>query len=119
MRRLLTAVVDRLSLVVITITGENPYEIFESLNSTGLPLQESDLIRNHVFMQVPLEEQDEFNREHWEPFEAVLRAKVGGGRLDPTGFYRDYLMRTGRYSRKKETVVDFKQQTAGAKITPT
>ena len=30
-------------MVVITIDGENPYEIFESLNSTGLPLEEADL----------------------------------------------------------------------------
>ena len=48
----------QMSLVVITVAGENPYEIFESLNSTGLPLEQSDLIRNYVFMEVPLQQQD-------------------------------------------------------------
>jgi uncharacterized protein with ParB-like and HNH nuclease domain len=118
MAKLLTALVDRLSLVVITITGENPYEIFESLNSTGLPLEESDLIRNYLFMQVPLDQQEEFNEEHWEPFESVLRAKVGDRPLDPTSFYRDYLMRTGRYSRKKSTFLDFKEQSRARKVSP-
>ena len=35
MNTLFSAIADRISLVVITISGENPYEIFESLNSTG------------------------------------------------------------------------------------
>jgi uncharacterized protein with ParB-like and HNH nuclease domain len=111
LRDILTTVKDRLSLVMITITGENPYEIFESLNSTGLPLQESDLIRNYIFMQVtPLEAQDEFNREHWSPFETILQSKSGGKTVDPTGFYREYVMRIGQYSKKGSTFVDFKDQ---------
>jgi hypothetical protein len=95
---------------VITITGENPYEIFESLNSTGLPLQESDLIRNYVFMQVPLTEQDTFNIEHWDSFETTFRQKTSGAAIDPTSFYRDYLMREGKYSKRGSTFVDFKAQ---------
>lgn len=107
-RKILTAVADRLSLVVITITGENPYEIFESLNSTGLPLEESDLIRNYIFMQVPLEFQEEFNIEHWGPFEAMLQSEEGERDIEATEFYRDYLMTVGRYSKRKSTYVDFK-----------
>ena len=59
--------------MVITIDGENPYEIFESLNATGLPLAESDLIRNYVFMQVPIKEQDAFNQEPVASPRRVLR----------------------------------------------
>ena len=66
LRDLFNAIRNRLSLVVITIDGENPYEIFESLNSTGLPLEQSDLVRNYIFMQVPLDEQEDFNDTHWE-----------------------------------------------------
>ena len=44
-RRILDALTARLSLVAITVDGENPYEIFESLNWKGLPLEEADLIR--------------------------------------------------------------------------
>ena len=63
---------DRLALVMITIDRENPYEIFDRLNSTGLPLEEPDLIRNYIFMQLPLELQEAFNADHWQPFEDMF-----------------------------------------------
>lgn len=107
-RGLLTTVTDRLSLVVITITGENPYEIFESLNSTGLPLEQSDLIRNFLFMQIPLADQDEFNQEHWQAFELMFEADGTFPPLPQTPFYRNYVMLTGSYSKRHEIFVDFK-----------
>ncbi|HEV7302441.1 MAG TPA: DUF4268 domain-containing protein [Tepidisphaeraceae bacterium] len=110
LKSLLAAATGRLSLVVVTVEGENPYEIFESLNSTGLPLAESDLIRNFIFMRVPLAEQDEFNRQNWVPFEAVFEAGEDQESLDPTAFYRNYLMRDGAYARRGATFVDFKDQ---------
>ena len=110
LQNLFDTLIRRLSLVVVSIDGENPYEIFESLNATGLPLAESDLIRNHVFMQIPIAEQDAFERTHWQPLE---RHFVSWGESRPavmTGFYRDYLMRDGQYSREKSTFVGFKDQ---------
>ena len=76
MKRLLTAATSHLSIVAITITAdrENPFEIFESLNATGLALEEADLIRNFLFMQVPLEEQASFHRNHWQGFEGLFGA---------------------------------------------
>jgi hypothetical protein len=61
MKRLLTAAPSHLLIVAITITAdrENPFEIFESLNATRLALEEADLIRNSLFMQVSLEERVE------------------------------------------------------------
>jgi uncharacterized protein with ParB-like and HNH nuclease domain len=103
------AVTSRMSLVVITIDGENPYEIFESLNSTGLPLQESDLIRNFVFMQVPTQKQDAFNLKHWHHLETIF-GEGDEPRFSATTFYRNYLMRNGEFSRNKMTFVDFKNQ---------
>lgn len=117
-KRIFAAVADRLSLVVITITGENPYEIFESLNSTGLPLQESDLIRNYIFMQVPLADQEAFNAEHWDSFEVLFRGVHAASAIDATSFYRDYLMRGGKYSRRGSTFVDFKAQNKARTLTP-
>lgn len=99
---------SRLSLVVITIDDENPYEIFESLNSTGLPLEESDLIRNYIFMQVPIDEQERFNDDHWSKFEDMFDAANGHPEIGATPFYRNYLMRNGTYSKAKMTFVDFK-----------
>lgn len=104
--RLFAIAADQLALVVITIDGENPFEIFESLNSTGLPLEESDLIRNFLFMQVPLDKQEAFNGQYWKDFEAFFPGSESGKLA--TSFYRHYLMRNGEYSKAKSTFVDFK-----------
>jgi hypothetical protein len=109
LRKLFETVMHRLQLVEVTISGENPYEIFESLNATGLPLAESDLIRNFVFMQIPLDQQSEFEKKEWslveQPFKEHFKDEASNVM---TSFYRDYLMRDGNYSREKQTFVDFK-----------
>ncbi|WP_417730840.1 DUF4268 domain-containing protein [Rosistilla oblonga] len=118
LRNLFDTVVSRLFLVSIMLDEEDPYEIFESLNSTGLPLQESDLIRNFLFMQIPLEEQEDFQNDHWAPFEAQFDPLPGKAALDATGFYRDFLMREGKYSKSKETFNDFKRHYEEQKLSP-
>lgn len=116
LKTLLVALTDRLLLVAITINDENPYEIFWSLNDKGLPLEQSDLIRNFMFMQVPLQEQEDFNGHHWQPLEELLgdTGKKKAAR-SATRFYRNYIMRNGQYSRKEDTFSDFQRDftTAG------
>ncbi|MDA8746367.1 DUF4268 domain-containing protein [Rubripirellula amarantea] len=119
LQKLFITVVNRLFLVSITLDKEDPYEIFESLNSTGLPLQESDLIRNFLFMQIPLEDQEDFQNEHWAPFEAQFDPAAGESTLSATGFYRDFLMRGGKYSKSKETFNDFKRHYEEQNLSPT
>ncbi len=114
--RMFAIVADQLALVVITIDGENPFEIFESLNSTGLPLEESDLIRNFLFMQVPLSKQDAFNSQCWKEFEAIFPGAESGKLA--TAFYRHYLMRNGEYSKAKSTFVDFKTLCSDSPMSP-
>ncbi|MEJ7639643.1 MAG: hypothetical protein WKF75_17135 [Singulisphaera sp.] len=58
----------RLEFVYAQLEGENPFHIFKSLNSTGVPLGQSDLIRNFAFM-VPVGDQDEFDEALWKPIE--------------------------------------------------
>lgn len=116
--KIFNALTNRLSLVVITIDGENPYEIFESLNSTGLPLEESDLIRNYLFMQVPLTGQDKFHKGHWQTFEGMFDKTAADPAVAATGFYRDYLMRNGAYSRAGSTFVEFKEQNRISELKP-
>lgn len=106
--KLLDVIATRLNLVAVLIDGENPYEIFESLNSTGLPLKESDLIRNFVFMAIPLDKQQEFNERNWKAFEEMFDATETEEAVEMTPFYRDYLMRRGAYSKEDATFVDFK-----------
>ncbi len=108
LRKLLDVITTRLNLVAVVIDGENPYEIFDSLNSTGLPLEESDLIRNFVFMDIPVTKQQEFDEQHWKPFEQLFAKTQTEDTVEMTPFYRDYLMRNGRYSKEDATFVDFK-----------
>jgi len=118
LRQLFETIVGRLYLVVITLDEENPYEIFESLNSTGLPLEESDLIRNFLFMQLPVDQHAEFQEEHWEPYESMFEAVGDHPAVSATAFYRDFLMRQGTYSRAKATFVDFKRYFESSKLLP-
>jgi len=118
LREIFHTVSDRLHLVVICIDGENPYEIFDSLNSTGLPLAESDLIRNYVFMQVPMKEQDQFHEQQWLPFETMFDAAGDDPELDPTAFYRDYGMRNGAYTGRSAAFQTYREQTKASGLTP-
>ena len=46
--------IDKLEIISITLDKEdNAQLIFESLNSTGLALNEGDKIRNYVLMSLP------------------------------------------------------------------
>jgi hypothetical protein len=108
LRNLLDVITTRLNLVAVVIDGENPYEIFDSLNSTGLPLEESDLIRNFVFMDIPVTKQQEFDDQHWKTFEQLFAKTATEEAVEMTPFYRDYLMRNGRYSKEDATFLDFK-----------
>ena len=117
LQRLMAAITARLSLVTITLEGENPYEIFESLNATGLPLEESDLIRNYLFMQVPLQEQATFQERSWSKLEAIFGERKATAGI-PTDFYRAYLMRGGRYSKQKQTYLDFRAEHQSGTCSP-
>lgn len=92
----------RLDFVSVTLDAENPYQIFKSLNSTGVDLSESDLIRNFVFMHVSIADQDKFDDDLWRPLEKRFEFNSGKtiGQLDGkafSGFFRDFLMRDGTY----------------------
>jgi uncharacterized protein with ParB-like and HNH nuclease domain len=97
LRALFTILSTCLDFVSITLGGENPYKIFKSLNSTGVDLEQGDLIRNHIFMALTVTEQDAFDDERWRPLERQF--EVDGqlnGRLFAS-FFRDVLMRRGDY----------------------
>lgn len=109
----------RLEFVHIILDNENAYEIFRSLNSTGQPLSEADLVRNFVFMHMPLDKQDRFDDELWTPVERHFEDKEGN--LDGealSGFFRDFLMRTGRYVKPAATFQEFERRYSGAGFEP-
>ena len=60
--------IDSLEVIDIELEpehGDNPQLIFESLNSTGLDLTESDKIRNYVLMNLPPVVQERYYDSYW------------------------------------------------------
>jgi uncharacterized protein with ParB-like and HNH nuclease domain len=99
--------------------GENAYSIFKSLNSTGVPLGPSDLIRNFVFMHVTPEEQEEFDKDLWRPLED--RFGKQDGTLDEdqfSRFFRDFLTSEGRYVAPKGTFETFESRYEATDFSP-
>ena len=64
--------------------GDNPQLIFESLNSTGLDLSESDKIRNFVLMNLEPAVQESYYDKYWNKIEKCSRNELDG-------FVRNYL----------------------------
>ena len=82
---------QKLEHVAITLgAGANAQQIFESLNSTGEPLRDHELIHNYVLMGLNHAEQREVESEYWR----VIEQNTGDAIAD---FWRQYLvMTTGR-----------------------
>lgn len=119
LRALFDLVCQRLEFMCATLEAENAYNIFKSLNSTGVPLGPSDLIRNFVFMHVKPDDQDEFDADRWAPLEARFTAE--DGRLDEEAFsrfFRDVLMMDGRYVQPKETFTTFEARYEATGFSP-
>jgi uncharacterized protein with ParB-like and HNH nuclease domain len=50
---------------------DDPQLIFESLNSTGVDLNDGDLIRNYILMDLDLEEQNHLYKNYWQLIEKL------------------------------------------------
>jgi hypothetical protein len=69
---------QRLEHVSITLgTEANAQQIFESLNSTGEPLRDHELIHNYVLMGLTHAEQREIEDEFWVPIEQNTGSSIG------------------------------------------
>ena len=67
---------------------DDPQIIFESINSTGVVLTNSDLIRNFLLMSD--HDQDRLFEEYWLPIEDMLRRNNDNYQLDL--FFRQYVI---------------------------
>lgn len=65
---------DRIVIVDLDVEGENPQEIFESLNSTGLDPTDVDLLRNFLLMSLDYETQVRLYDDYWFGIEENVRA---------------------------------------------
>lgn len=81
--------INRLMLVDVTLERgiDDPQLIFESLNSTGVSLSASDLIRNFILMSLAEKAQTRLYRDYWGKIEDLFR---GSDRVF-SNFIRDYL----------------------------
>ena len=70
--KLKTAIFN-LQVVRIVLDGEKPQQIFESLNSTGKDLTETELIRNFLLMDLDSDFQEYLYKEYWLPMERLLK----------------------------------------------
>lgn len=109
LRSLFSTISDRLGFVLITLEGDPPFKIFKSLNSTGAPLEESDLIRNYMFTRVGLDEADEFDREFWTPIENIFKKNEAVDGKQLSEFIRDFLISQGGYIRVDEIADSFER----------
>ncbi len=62
---------EKLMVVEISLERgkDNPQLIFESMNSTGKDLTQTDLIRNYILMGLELEKQKIFYKKYWRAME--------------------------------------------------
>ena len=92
-----------LTVAVIQLDGnDKAQEIFERINSTGIPLSLADKIRNYVLMTDV--DQDRLYEEYWLKIEQLLT------REQLAGFFMDYLnMKLDRFTKEDTAYDDFKQ----------
>jgi len=92
--------------IVLDRQYDDPQAIFESLNSTGMDLKDSDLIRNHLLMGLDATTQVDVYNNVWRPTELLFDYEYQSELLD--NFFRDYLtMKLGRIPRKSEVYKEF------------
>lgn len=98
----------KLTIVDIALDlQDNPQLIFESLNSTGLDLSESDLIRNYVLMGLDQKEQEKLYKKYWYPMEQSFGQTQNIALFNR--FMRDFLtLRTGSIPNVNEVYARFK-----------
>jgi uncharacterized protein with ParB-like and HNH nuclease domain len=88
---------------------DDPQRIFESLNSTGLELSQSDLIRNFILMDLPPKEQFLVFENIWNPIEENARDLVKQKSL-VSDYIRDYLtLKTKKIPNKSNVYAEFKR----------
>lgn len=105
-QKVLTVLTQKLSLVSIVLHEEydNPHLVFESLNSTGIRLLPSDLIRNYFFMRIHMDKQTEAYNKYWLPMEGKL------GDRPLTEFIRHYLKKEGAIVKESEVYFKLREK---------
>ncbi|MGL2643956.1 GmrSD restriction endonuclease domain-containing protein [Helicobacter pylori] len=108
---------EKLMIVWIALKKEkdDPQLIFESMNSKGIELTQTDLIRNYIVMETEVEKQEDFYNQYWRAMEEDFKQNE----TLFNKFVRHYLtIKTGKIPNEKRVYVAFKdyQQKEGIEI---
>ncbi len=108
---------NKLMIVEISLKKgkDDPQLIFESMNSKGIDLTQTDLIRNYIIMETEIEKQECFYKKYWRAMEEDF--KQNGTLFNK--FVRHYLtIKKGKSPNEKEVYEAFKnyQQEKGIEI---
>ena len=81
--------ITSLNIVDVTLKQgvDNPQLVFESMNSTGVDLRQSDLVRNFLLMELDESDQKRLYNDYWHRIESYFRASEDA--FD--SFLRDYM----------------------------
>ncbi len=108
---------EKLMIVWIALEKgkDDPQLIFESMNSKGIELTQTDLIRNYIIMETEVEKQEDFYNGYWRAMEEDFKQNE----TLFNRFVRHYLtIKTGKIPNIKKVYGAFKdyQQKEGIEI---
>ncbi|MFP6196557.1 DUF262 domain-containing protein [Helicobacter pylori] len=105
---------EKLMIVWIALKKEkdDPQLIFESMNSKGIELTQTDLIRNYIIMETEVKKQEGFYNQYWRAMEEDFKqSEKQSKRKDLFDkFVRHYLtIKTGKIPNEKKIYEAFKR----------
>ncbi|WRB39440.1 DUF262 and DUF1524 domain-containing protein [Helicobacter pylori] len=101
---------EKLMIVYIALKKEkyDPQLIFESMNSKGMELTQTDLIRNYIVMETEVEKQESFYNKYWRAMEEEFEQSKRGDLFNK--FVRHYLtIKTGEIPNINKVYEAFKR----------
>ncbi|GHP51408.1 hypothetical protein VN1186_10580 [Helicobacter pylori] len=112
---------EKLTIVWIALTKEkdDPQLIFESMNSKGIELAQTDLIRNYIVMETEIEKREGFYNKYWRAMEEDFKQNEKQDKKLFDRFVRHYLtIKTREIPNINKVYVAFKdyQQKEGIEI---
>ncbi len=66
----------KLEIIDVCLTTEDPQEVFESMNSTGKTLTNTDLLRNYLLMDLTHAKQEKLYKKYWSQIEKNVGAQM-------------------------------------------
>ncbi len=104
---------DKLMIVWIALEKgkDDPQLIFESMNSKGIELTQTDLIRNYIVMETEVKKQEDFYNQYWRVMEEDFKQSKKQSKKEDlfNKFVRHYLtIKTGKILNEKRVYEAFK-----------